>query len=328
MQGLRAIQGRAIPGWIVSVVLHLLLLVACAMGLQSCQRSVGEDGAGDFRDVGLVVKSSGLNSDSTSDTDNTAPPAPQQVSEPVSAAETPDNQAIDQLLSLPDSVGPQILGPGARTPTSLLADSSQLLPRSALNGGPPLAGLQKGETQFMGIRDKGTRFVYVLDRSGSMAGGHALEMAKADLLSSLQHLDETQQFQVIFYNVQHSLLTLGGRTTLHRATDINKTLARQKIAAVTPDGGTFHFPALTKALSFDPEVIFFLTDADANSSIHPGDMERLTRRNRGRTRIHTIKFGVGAELTSTHYVKKLATLNGGRYRYRDINTFSAPRRNR
>ena len=328
MQGLRAVQGRAIPGWIVSVVLHLLLLVACAMGLQSCQRSVGEDGDGDFRDVGLVVKSSGLNSDSTSDTDNTAPPAPQQVSEPVSAAETPDNQAIDQLLSLPDSVGPQILGPGARTPTSLLADSSQLLPRSALNGGPPLAGLQKGETQFMGIRDKGTRFVYVLDRSGSMAGGHALEMAKADLLSSLQHLDETQQFQVIFYNVQHSLLTLGGRTTLHRATDINKTLARQKIAAVTPDGGTFHFPALTKALSFDPEVIFFLTDADANSSIHPGDMERLTRRNRGRTRIHTIKFGVGAELTSTHYVKKLATLNGGRYRYRDINTFSAPRRNR
>ena len=81
-------------------------------------------------------------------------------------------------------------------------------------------------------------------------------------------------------------------------------------------------------MSFDPEVIYFLTDADANSSIHPGDMERLTRRNRGRTRIHTIKFGVGAELTTTHYVKKLATLNGGRYRYRDINTFSAPRRNR
>ena len=146
MQGLRAVQGRAIPGWIVSVVLHLLLLVACAMGLQSCQRSVGEDGAGDFRDVGLVVKSSGLNSDSTSDTDNTAPPAPQQVSEPVSAADTPDNQAIDQLLSLPDSVGPQILGPGARTPTSPLADPSQLLPRSALTGGPPLSGLQKGET--------------------------------------------------------------------------------------------------------------------------------------------------------------------------------------
>ena len=327
MQGLRAVQGRAIPGWIASVVVHLLLLVACALGLQSCQKSAGEDGAGDFRDVGLVVKSSGVTADAVSDTANT-PPTRQETPQPVSTAETRDNQAIDQLLSLPDSVGPQILGPGARTPTSPLADPSQLLPRSALSGGPPLAGLRKGETQFMGIRDKGTRFVYVLDRSGSMAGGHALEMAKSDLLSSLQHLDETQQFQVIFYNVQHSLLTLGGRTTLHRATDINKTLARQKIAAVTPDGGTFHFPALSKALSFDPEVIYFLTDADANSSIHPGDMERLTRRNRGRTRIHTIKFGVGAELTTTHYVKKLATLNGGRYRYRDINTFSAPRRNR
>ncbi len=327
MQGLRAVQSRAIPGWIVSVMVHLLLLVACALGLQSCQKSAGEDGAGDFRDVGLVVKSSGVTSDADSDAADT-PPTRQETPQAVSAAETRDNQAIDQLLSLPDSVGPQILGPGARTPTSPLSDPSQLLPRSALSGGPPLAGLRKGETQFMGIRDKGTRFVYVLDRSGSMAGGHALEMAKSDLLSSLQHLDETQQFQVIFYNVQHSLLTLGGRTTLHRATDINKTLARQKIAAVTPDGGTFHFPALSKALSFDPEVIYFLTDADANSAIHPGDMERLTRRNRGRTRIHTIKFGVGAELTSTHYVKKLATLNGGRYRYRDINTFSAQRRNR
>ena len=46
MQGLRAVQGRAIPGWIVSVVVHLLLLVACAMGLQSCQRSVPLDAEG------------------------------------------------------------------------------------------------------------------------------------------------------------------------------------------------------------------------------------------------------------------------------------------
>ena len=138
-----------------------------------------------------------------------------------------------------------------------------------------LAGLKQGETRFLGIRDSGTRFVYVLDRSGSMDQEHALEVAKAELVTSLQHLDDTQQFQVIFYNTSHRLLTLGGRNTLHRATDINKTLARQQIARVTPDGGTFHYPALAKALSLEPEVIYFLTDADSNSAIHPGDMERL-----------------------------------------------------
>ena len=320
--GSRVVQGQALPGWIASIAIHLLFLSACAIGLQSCQETAGEDGAGEFRDVGLIVKSDTTNS---SQAENTITPStkPSQDNPPAAEAKNHTSPTVDALLNLPEAVPPQILGPGARTPSSPLADPSQLLPGGAVNRIQPLAGLKKGETQFLGIRDKGTRFVYVLDRSGSMDQEHALEVAKAELVTSLQHLDETQQFQVIFYNVQHRLLTLGGRDTLHRATDINKTLARQQIARVTPDGGTFHYPALAKALSFEPEVIYFLTDADANSAIHPGDMERLARRNRGRTRIHTIKFGLGAELTTNHYVKKLALQNGGRYRYRDIKTFSS-----
>ena len=326
LQGPPVVQGRAIPGWIASVTLHLLLLVVCAAGLQSCRETAGEDGAGEFRDVGLVIKSETIASisaeaaeaaEAAADTSTMPDPATAPV------AETRDNPAVDQLLNLPESTGPQILGPGARSPASPLADPSKLLPGTAVSGAHPLAELKPGETRFLGIRDRGTRFVYVLDRSGSMDREHALEVAKAELVTSLQHLDETQQFQVIFYNVQHRLLTLGGRDTLHRATDINKTLARQQIARVTPDGGTFHYPALAKALSLEPEVIYFLTDADSNSAIQPADMERLARRNRGRTRIHTIKFGLGAELTTNHYVKKLALQNGGRYRYRDIKTFSA-----
>jgi len=323
VSGPRVVQGRAIPGWIASVLLHLLLLAACAFGLQSCRETSGEDGAGEFRDVGLVVKTERLTSNPSEPTSKPQA-APEQATPAKPEAETRDSPTVESLLNLPESAAPQILGPGARSPRSPLADPSRLLPGAALTGAPPLAGLKQGETQFLGIRDRGTRFVYVLDRSGSMDREHALEVAKAELVTSLQHLDETQQFQVIFYNVQNRLLTLGGRNTLHFATDINKTLARQQIAQVTPDGGTFHYPALAKALSLEPEVIYFLTDADQNSAIHPGDMERLVRRNRGRTRIHAIKFGLGAELTTNHYVKKLALQNGGRYRYRDIKTFSAP----
>jgi hypothetical protein len=322
LPGPHVVQGRAIPGWIVSVVLHLLLLVACAFGLQSCQTTSGEDGAGSFRDVGLVLKLP------DTDSNRSAPPetstnVAESDTQPLVESETRESPTIAGLLDLPESTSPQILGPGARLPTSPLANPSQLLPGNTINKAHPLAGLKQGETRFLGIRDSGTRFVYVLDRSGSMAQEHALEVAKAELVTSLQHLDDTQQFQVIFYNTSHRLLTLGGRNTLHYATDINKTLARQQIARVTPDGGTLHYPALAKALALEPEVIYFLTDADANSAIHPRDMERLSRRNRGRTRIHAIKFGLGAELTTTHYVKKLALQNGGRYRYRDIKTFSA-----
>ncbi|MBQ18541.1 MAG: hypothetical protein CMJ65_15610 [Planctomycetaceae bacterium] len=321
MQGVRTVQGRAIPGWIVSVILHGLLLIACAISLRSCQAAPGE-GPGEYRDVGLFVKTA-----TTSPRETPAkadPPAPRQDNSPP-AEEPRENSTVEQLLALPATTAPAILGPGARMPDSPLANPSRLLTNRSVKGGSPLSGLEKGETRFLGIRDKGTRFVYVLDRSASMFQHHALEVAKAELLTSLQHLDETQHFQVIFYNeATPRLLTLGDRdNAMHRATDINKTLARQHIAGVTPDGGTRHFPALMKALSLGPEVIYFLTDADVNSQITPADLDRLSSRNRGRCRIHAIKFGLGAELAPNHYVKRLATRNGGRYRYRDIKSFSS-----
>ncbi len=321
MQGIGTVQGRAIPGWIASVILHAMLLIACAVGLQSCQASPG-DGPGEYRDVGLVIKTAAVSPQETPAT--TADPTTRQDSRPPSRDMPRENPVVNQLLALPRETAPAILGPGDRTPDSPLANPSRLLPDSALRGGSPLSGLEQGETRFLGIRDKGTRFVYVLDRSASMYQHHALEVAKAELLTSLQHLDETQHFQVIFYNeATPRLLTLGGRNnTMHRATDINKTLARQQIVRVTPDGGTRHYPALLKALSLDPEVIYFLTDADINTQITPADLDRLSSRNRGRCRIHAIKFGLGAELIPNHYVKRLATRNGGRYRYRDIKSFS------
>ena len=48
--GSGAVQGQALPGWIASIAIHLLFLSACAIGLQSCQETAGEDGAGEFRD--------------------------------------------------------------------------------------------------------------------------------------------------------------------------------------------------------------------------------------------------------------------------------------
>ena len=46
----------SVPGWIASLALHAVLLVGSAIGLKSCQQ-VNGDGPGQFRQVGLVVKS-------------------------------------------------------------------------------------------------------------------------------------------------------------------------------------------------------------------------------------------------------------------------------
>jgi len=309
----------SVPGWIASLALHAVLLVGSAIGLKSCQQ-VNGDGPGQFRQVGLVVKSPAV-----APAEEKPSPLSQEAVESNGdvPADSTNTAAVDQLLQLPTTAGPPILGPGPRTPRADPGNPASLLPRGVLGSGVPLSALVKGETRFLGIRDKGTRFVYVLDRSASMFSHHALEVAKAELITSIKQLDETQQFQVVFYNENFSLLALGNKPgTVYTATEINKRLASQQIARVTPAGGTRHYPALRKALSLEPEVVYFLTDADVNTQLAPGELSKLVGRNRGRCRIHAIKFGLGAELIDNHYVKQLALRNGGKYRYRDVRTFS------
>jgi hypothetical protein len=180
-------------------------------------------------------------------------------------------------------------------------------------GGIPGAG-------FLGLRDRGTRVIYVIDCSTSMANDNAMRTAKAALVASLQSLTESQQFQIVFYNNAPSLMKLRNASPgdLAYATEVNKTFARQYIAGIEPDLGTNHVPALQLALRLKPEVLFFLTDAD-EPQITPGELQELQRLNQGKTRIHTIEFGRGGELgENINFLKKLASQNGGTYRYHDV----------
>ena len=98
-------------------------------------------------------------------------------------------------------------------------------------------------------------------------------------------------------------------------------MAGQFIDGVDADHGTLHMPALRKALSLNPEVIFLLTDAD--SPLGDADLNDIEVLNKGRARIHCIEFSIGPELTiDDNFLKKLARRNGGNYRYRDVTNFS------
>jgi len=178
-----------------------------------------------------------------------------------------------------------------------------------------------GGTSFFGHRANGTRFVYVLDASGSMYEHNAISVAKAELLSSLEQLDPTQQFQIIFYNEKcHPMRGVDGKELLFWGTDTNRTMASQFIRNVQPDGGTRHLEALLMALGYTPEVIFFLTDA-GEPVLYPGDLEKIKKRNNGRSRIFTIEFGKGANLKTDNFLKKLARDNGGAHAYRNVQEF-------
>ena len=201
-----------------------------------------------------------------------------------------------------------------------------LVPGSGLGGGGGSGGGSGGGigrgigpgTEFFGAREHGRSFAYVIDCSGSMATRSSLEVAKRELLSSLNVLPPDARFSVIFYNLKVRVFTdPGGQQGLMPATSANKARVQDQLRTVAPDGGTDHMLALRTALGLKPEVIFFLTDADLMSN---NDVNEILA-EAGGTRIQAVEFGRGSDLGMETPLRRLATTTGGTYRYIDVTTF-------
>ena len=171
-----------------------------------------------------------------------------------------------------------------------------LIPGSGSGGGGGVGGGSGGGagrgigpgTQFFGARDHAHSFAYVIDCSGSMATRNSLEVAKREMLASINQLPPDAQFAVIFYNLNARLLSdPQGQHGLMAATTPNKARVQTQLATIIPEGGTDHMSALREALKLKPEVIFFLTDADLMSN---GDVNEILAEV-GSTRIQAVEFG-------------------------------------
>jgi hypothetical protein len=202
--------------------------------------------------------------------------------------------------------------------------SGSARPGGASGGGGPRGSF--GTAPFFGIWDAGAKFVYVIDRSGSMFSYNAMQAAKNELLSSLQSLRRSQQFQIVFYNLDPQWMKAPGKADFQYfpASESNRRLAGQFIAGVQPDGGTLHLPALELALRLHPDVIFFLTDA-GEPAMKPDELEEIRRLNGGRSRIHCVQFGLQDEPkvpVATNFLRKLAAENNGDYAYENVKRFA------
>src|SRR5690606_15912121 len=127
-------------------------------------------------------------------------------------------------------------------------------------------GIGVGKTQFFGIETEGRSFLYVFDRSYSMNSYEQVPLiaAKEELLSSVSHLSEQQQFYVVFYNHDAQLYDPSGssRGRLQFATPANKDRLKRFLYRMDADGGTRHITALEVAVRMKPDVIYLLTDAE------------------------------------------------------------------
>lgn len=185
------------------------------------------------------------------------------------------------------------------------------------SGGGVGRGIGPG-TEFFGAREHGHSFAYVIDCSGSMATRSSLDVAKRELLASLNQLPPDARFSVIFYNLRVRVFTdPQGNQGMMPATTSNKARVEAQLRAVGPDGGTDHMLALRTALGLRPEVVFFLTDADLMTN---GDVDQILAEAAG-SRIQAVEFGRGTDLGMDTPLRRMAGASGGTYRYIDVTSF-------
>ena len=191
------------------------------------------------------------------------------------------------------------------------------------SGGGVGGGVGRGVgpgTEFFGAREHAHSFVYVIDCSGSMATRSSLEIAKRELISSLEQLPPDAQFGVIFYNLRATVFSdPTGRKGLMAATRWQQGAGRHPALPDLPrrrDRAAW-VPSAA-ALTLKPEVIFFLTDGD---NLTRNDVAVLLTET-GPVRIQTVEFGRGLDLGfESNPLRRLATQTGGTYRYIDVTSF-------
>ncbi len=312
---------RRLPAWAISVSMHLCALFLLLYLSAQSQRGAATESS---RTGGIVLVSTDRDSteylsEGEVDQANEASAAQQNPRPLASEQERPD----DLLGRLSQSSPVDSPGTGNDLERSL-GDAQGLLNKLAnRNAGG------KVTTEVFGVTGTGSTFVYVFDRSASMEGfeGRPLKAAKQALLDSINSLGPIHQFQIVFYSHLTRVFNPGpGEPVMVLADDDNKRSAVRFIQATRGDGGTDHVQALKLALSFNPDVIFLLTDAEGGFTA--AELGELAHRNRVGTIINTVEFGVGSRDDNSanrdRSLEKLSEQNNGRYVYKNVLTLEHP----
>ncbi|MEE3075934.1 MAG: VWA domain-containing protein [Planctomycetota bacterium] len=310
---------RHLSAWIGSLILHVFLLVAAGLFLRAIPQGADVEPG---RTAGIVLAKT--NNDQTqyfSDSSEASQSTSTESSQNASAAST----LAESRPNLPEVTGllPTLpTGTQANTPnTGSLTDATSLL-----SGGSGVGKVGGQTTQVFGVQGTGSKFVYVFDRSASMEGygGRPMLEAKRELIASLNSLQKTSRFQIVFYNERPTVFNPNPTTPpeLLFGTDSNKEQAQSFVQSIRGRGGTRHLDALRAALKMGPDVIFFLTDAD-EPQLTSAQLAEIDRWNRSAATIHTIEFGVGAEDAGPNFLREIAKRNLGQYVYRDVSSFAS-----
>ncbi|MFA8016502.1 hypothetical protein [Bremerella cremea] len=305
---------RTMPAWLMSLLVHAAIGTLLILTVQTVSKGIGEEPA---RQGSITLANRSENSTEYFDGDSSQAANGQATSDSEQA-----QRAVEQAmpaLDLPPSTMGDLLPRGDEALTGQDATGLPTAGGMTQGGAPSKGGLGKeGKTSVFGAEGQGSKFVYVFDRSASMYG-QPLAAAKQELIKSLHDLDKLHQFAIIFYNENPEVFSpRGDRPQLVFADEQGINLAERFVRGVIASGSTSHVDALALALKMNPDVIFFLTDAD-QPQLFPADLERIRKLNRG-VSIHAIEFGYGPYDGRRNFLVKLAEGNDGSHVYVDIST--------
>lgn len=233
----------------------------------------------------------------------------QSVFDELTAEEIQDLQALSEDSS-------EVMQPDIPA-VEMEFSSSGAMPTLGGSGGEEGVGLTGGGagTSFFGISSKGTRFAYIVDKSGSMSDGTKMSVAKRELARSIKSLPDYAQFYIVMFSSNFSMPHFQDGWMRAKNSLVARVI-RWLNNEVDPGGGTEPRDAFVQvfSLAVRPDVIFFLTDGEI-TSFSAEELKEMNSQGK-RVIINTIAFG---DPSSQDLLKQIASQSGGVYRFESAN---------
>ena len=155
------------------------------------------------------------------------------------------------------------------------------------------------ETQFFGVGGNAKKIIYVVDASGSLID--TFPFVIMELKRSISELKDAQSFTVIFFQGEDHIEVPPPR--LKKATSENKLKVIEWVdpasGNVIPTGLSNPVKAITRALQYQPELIFLLSDNIPNPGHYAFAMEpEQFARSFQRIKEAGIPYGDGPEIAT------------------------------
>ena len=274
----------AMPAWIVSMLTHLVILLALAL-LTLKPPLKPQDAPLVVSPVDEKIEPEEILEDIELDPEVT------DLEENFEPSEIPDLAAIE--LSEPSRLGdaPDINPVDTSDLGPLFADASDWDELGSELGsgetgigkdglGPPIS--------FFGVKTNGNKFMFVVDNSNSMNNGR-FETAVAELNKAINKLTESQKFYIVFYSdTAYPLFYPRTAKTWVPATSANKVKLRSWLAGVHRCLRTNGREAFKIALSMEPDVMYLLGDGAFGDNPIPSVMAMKN----DKIVIHTMGFNL------------------------------------